>query len=89
MSAKCKKGVEGGPHHWTIVTPDGATSQGTCQNCGWIKEFSNATPESGWSAGAGQRLVSETVKDVRTRETQEKNAMIAREEAEERLVHGD
>lgn len=33
-SASCR-------HHWLIQTPAGATSMGTCRNCGATQEFSN------------------------------------------------
>lgn len=46
-SPKCR-------HHWKIDAPNGATSKGTCKNCGTTREFANSTSESIWDNDHGE-----------------------------------
>ena len=37
-------------HHWVINRPNGPMSEGVCQRCGEIREFTNSTePASMWT----------------------------------------
>ena len=35
-------------HHWVIAVPNGPTSEGECQRCGYVREFENSTERNIW-----------------------------------------
>ena len=37
------------PHYWVIESPQGPTSKGKCQICGYTQEFSNAIDTNIWT----------------------------------------
>ncbi|MEX2226741.1 MAG: hypothetical protein WEB52_09865 [Dehalococcoidia bacterium] len=41
-------------HRWVIESPNGATSHGTCRNCGAEKEFPNSAEDYLWERDVPQ-----------------------------------
>ncbi len=44
-------------HFWVIETPNGPTSQGTCQICGRVQLFRNSVSSTTWNRGVGRREI--------------------------------
>ena len=48
-------------HYWVIASPNGPMSKGTCQRCGYLRDFQNSAPEYHWP---GTKPRGSTNKDV-------------------------
>ena len=52
-------------HHWIIDDPDGAISEGVCQNCGEVRSFKNHIDSEDWKGqGVKGRAALKAQKEV-------------------------